>query len=94
MERHNTPEIEIKNAKRNGELMLPERRIERTKHESTFIEPSINSTRLSIMLKQMDDVDRLLTKLFTNFLMRRADSFLILRRKAVEGYDISFLITN
>uniref|UniRef100_T1GWS0 Actin-related protein 2/3 complex subunit 4 n=1 Tax=Megaselia scalaris TaxID=36166 RepID=T1GWS0_MEGSC len=27
-------------------------------------------------------------------MMRRAESFIILRRKPIEGYDISFLITN
>ena len=28
------------------------------------------------------------------FMMRRAENFVILRRKKIEGYDISFLITN
>ena len=28
------------------------------------------------------------------FMMRRAENFVILRRKPIEGYDISFLITN
>ena len=31
---------------------------------------------------------------FTGFMMRRAENFVILRRKKIEGYDISFLITN
>lgn len=31
---------------------------------------------------------------FTRFLMQRSEQFLILRRKAVEEYDISFLITH
>ena len=31
---------------------------------------------------------------FTRFLMLRADNFIVLRRKAVDGYDISFLLTN
>ena len=31
---------------------------------------------------------------FTRFLMLRADNFVIMRRKAMEGYDISFLLTN
>jgi hypothetical protein len=36
----------------------------------------------------------MLCKKFVGFLAMRADSFFILRRKAVQGYDISFLITN
>ena len=31
---------------------------------------------------------------FTRFLTQRADSFVILRRKPVKGFDLSFLITN
>ena len=31
---------------------------------------------------------------FMGFMMRRAENFVILRRKKIEGYDISFLITN
>ena len=45
-------------------------------------------------IKQMDEIDVLLTKLFTNFLMRRAENFIILRRKPIKDMDISFLITN
>lgn len=39
-------------------------------------------------------MDTLLTQKFTRFLMQRADRFIILRRKAVPGYNISFLVTN
>ena len=31
---------------------------------------------------------------FMGFMMRRAENFVILRRKKIDGYDISFLITN
>lgn len=31
---------------------------------------------------------------FTRFLTQRAENFVILRRRPVKGYDISFLITN
>lgn len=71
-----------------------ERNIEQSKYSRTFIEPSINSTRISMKIKQMDEIDVLLTKLFTNFLMRRAENFIILRRKPIKDMDISFLITN
>ena len=39
-------------------------------------------------------MDTILTQKFTRFLMQRADRFVILRRKAVKGYNISFLVTN
>ena len=59
-----------------------------------LIEPSINSVRLSVRIKQADEMERILVKSFTSFLMKRAEQFLVLRRKPVEGYDISFLITH
>ncbi|CDH59552.1 actin-related protein 2 3 complex subunit 4isoform 1 [Lichtheimia corymbifera JMRC:FSU:9682] len=77
-ERHNTPEVE------SG----------RNENEKVFIEPSVNSVRISIKVKQADDLERILCHKFARFLMMRAESFVILRRKPVEGYDISFLITN
>ena len=43
---------------------------------------------------QSDDIERLLADKFTRFLMQRAEQFFVLRRKAVKGYDISFLVTN
>lgn len=36
----------------------------------------------------------MLTDKFTSFLNQRSESFLILRRKPLKGYDLSFLITN
>ena len=50
--------------------------------------------RRSIRIKQLDSMDTILTQKFTRFLMQRADKFIILRRKAVKGYNISFLVTN
>ena len=43
---------------------------------------------------QADEIERLLCHKFMGFMMRRAENFVILRRKPIEGYDISFLITN
>jgi hypothetical protein len=50
--------------------------------------------RVSIAIKQSDEIEQLLCHKFTSFMMRRAENFIILRRKKVEGFDISFLITN
>ena len=57
-----------------------------------LIEPSVNSVRMSVCIKQADEIEEILTRKFTRFLMQRAEQFVILRRKAVTGYDISFLV--
>ena len=90
-ERHNKPEIEFK---QNKELILNSMLIRRNDKESCLIEPSVNSTRVSIQIRQNDELDSILCDKFCRFLMQRAEEFGILRRKPVEGYDISFLITN
>ena len=91
VERHNKPEVEINSG---NETVLTPIVISRNEFERVLIEPSINSVRFSIMIKQSDDVEKFLAKKLTRFLMMRAESFIILRRKPVPGYDISFLITN
>jgi actin related protein 2/3 complex subunit 4 len=91
VERHNKPEVEVRGSK---ELILNPLIISRTENESCLIEPSINSIRVSIRIKQADEIEEILCHKFTRFLMQRAEQFLIMRRKAVEGYDISFLITH
>jgi actin related protein 2/3 complex subunit 4 len=91
VERHNKPEVEVR---ANKELMLSPVVVARTEKERVLIEPSINSVRVSISVKQADDLERVLCKKFTSFMTKRADKFEILRRKPIEGYDISFLITS
>jgi len=84
--------------------------IARNENEQVLIEPSINSIRISIKIKQADDIERILAHKLTRFFTGRAENFIILRRKPVpvwlypspalhgllmwQGYDISFLITN
>jgi len=91
VERHNKPEIEVRES---PELLLNPVMISRNEKERVLIEPSINSIRVSIAIKQADEIEKLLCHKFTSFMMRRAENFVILRRKKIEGYDISFLITN
>jgi len=50
--------------------------------------------RISIRVKQADETEAILMHKFSRFLSQRAESFFILRRKPIAGYDISFLITN
>ncbi|GJW13904.1 ribonuclease H-like domain-containing protein [Tanacetum coccineum] len=41
-----------------------------------------------------NEVENILTKMFLRFLSMRAEAFQVLHRKPLQGYDISFLITN
>jgi len=91
VERHNKPEIE---AGVNKELLLNPVVISRNENEKVLIEGSINSLRISVAVKQADDLEKILAKKFMRFLAQRAESFFILRRKPIKGYDISFLVTN
>ncbi|TLD07203.1 hypothetical protein PgNI_10389 [Pyricularia grisea] len=90
-ERHNVPEIE---AQTSPEVLLTPLTIARNENERVLIEPSVNSVRISIKIKQADEIEHILVHKFTRFLTQRAESFFILRRKPIKGYDISFLITN
>lgn len=105
VERHNIPEVE---ARKSAEVLLTPVVVSRNEHEKVLIEPSVNSVRMSIKIKQADEIEHILCHKFTRFLMQRAEAFVILRRKAipvrehsacgesltVQGYDISFLIAN
>jgi len=91
IERHNKPEVEARMSK---ELLLTPLVIARNAEEKTLIEVSINSVRVSICIKQSDEIEKVLVDRFSRFLQQRAEEFVILRRAAVKEYDISFLITN
>ena len=91
VERQNKPEIEFSD---NAELLLKPILICRNEHEKCWIETSINSVRVSFKVKQTDQLDALLVRKYMAFLMQRAEALGILRRVPVEGYDVSFLITN
>ncbi|ELU02472.1 hypothetical protein CAPTEDRAFT_151285 [Capitella teleta] len=91
VERHNKPEVEVMSSK---ELLLSPVVISRNEKEKVLIEGSINSLRISIGVKQADEIEKILCHKFMRFMMMRAENFIVLRRKPVKGYDISFLITN
>jgi actin related protein 2/3 complex subunit 4 len=80
VERHNKPEVEARTAQ---EAILTPVIISRNENEQVLIEGSINSLRISIKIKQADDIERILCHKFTRFLMMRAENFVILRRKPV-----------
>lgn len=81
VERHNKPEVEIRLSK---ELLLNTFVICRNENEKCMIESSVNSVRVSICIKQADDVEQILCHKFSRFLMQRAEQFSIMRRKAVD----------
>ncbi|KAJ4723195.1 Actin-related protein 2/3 complex subunit 4 [Melia azedarach] len=91
VERHNKLEVELKTS---IELILNPIMICRNKAEKCLIEMSINSLGISLKVKQMDELENILTKKFHTFLSMRAKAFQVLRRKPMQGYDINFLITN
>nr|AAT09083.1 actin related protein [Bigelowiella natans] len=91
VERHNKPAVETQWAK---ELLLAPVVVAKSDKEAVKIEGSINALRISIKIKQMDTMEGILVKRFSSFLEMRADDFVILRRKAMPGYDVSFLITH
>lgn len=80
-ERHNVPEIE---AASSPEVLLNPLTVSRNENEKVFIEPSINSVRISIKIKQADEIEHILVHKFTRFLTQRAEAFFILRRKPVK----------
>lgn len=91
VERHNKPEVETRSCK---ELLLNPVVISRNEKERVLIEASINAVRISICIKQADDIERILVHKFTRFLMMRADNFVILRRKPVAMQEGAYLNTN
>lgn len=76
------------------ELLLNPVLICRNDQEKCLIEPSINSTRVSISIKKADEIETILSHKFNRFLMQRAEQFLVMRRVAVDGYDMSFLVVH
>ena len=91
VERRNKPEIEVGISQ---ELLLNPIMIHRSDHEYVMIEVAVNSVRVSIKVKQIDEMDAILANKFSRFLMQRAENFVVLRRKPMPGFDVSFLLTN
>jgi actin related protein 2/3 complex subunit 4 len=80
-ERHVVPEIEAQSA---PEVLLNALTVARNENERVLIEPSINSVRVSIKVKQADEIEHILVHKFTRFLTQRAEAFFVLRRKPIK----------
>lgn len=85
------PEIE---AASSPEVLLNPLIVSRNENEKVLIEPSINSVRVSIKIKQADEIENILVHKFTRFLTQRAEAFFILRRKAIKVPKISSVDAN
>lgn len=85
VEKHNKPEVEVRMSK---ELLLTPILISRNNKEKILIESSVNSMRISIAVKQADDLEKILCHKFTRFMTMRAENFMILRRKPIEVYNL------
>lgn len=90
-EKINRPQVEVAESL---ELVNNPIIICKNEDERIEIESSINSVKINVVVKKHADLEDLLVDIYTNYLMNRADKLNILRKKAKEGYDISFLITN
>ncbi|XP_011853966.1 PREDICTED: actin-related protein 2/3 complex subunit 4 isoform X1 [Mandrillus leucophaeus] len=91
VERHNKPEVEVRRCR---ELMSQKIGVRRPGYKVFLaLGVSFRETFLSCT-PQADEIEKILCHKFMRFMMMRAENFFILRRKPVEGYDISFLITN
>jgi len=64
------------------------------RHNKPEVEFKTSPELLLNPVKQADELENILAKKFLRFLSMRAEAFQVLRRKPVQGYDISFLITN
>ena len=72
------------------ELLLTPVVISRTKGERVRIEGSINALRVSIAIKQADEIEKILCKKLMRFMMMRAENFFVLRRKPIEVIYLFF----
>lgn len=71
-------------ARSSPEVLLTPLTVARNENERVLIEPSVNSVRISIKIKQADEIENILVHKFTRFLEQRAESFFILRRKPIK----------
>ncbi|RUS13395.1 actin-related protein ARPC3 [Endogone sp. FLAS-F59071] len=69
------PYKKTKNINTSPETLLNPLIVSRNENERVLIETSVNSLRISIAIKKVDDIERLLCHKFMRFLMQRADNF-------------------
>lgn len=86
--REGPPEASLELASRyrrdNKVAMMNPVLICRNEKEQCLIEPSVNSVRVSVLVKKSDELEDLFCHKFTRFLMQRAEQFRILRRRPLK----------
>jgi len=85
VERYNKPEVEVQES---TELLLQPVIVSRNEHERVLIEGSINSLRVSVKIKQVDDLEVELVDSFKRYMQLRAEHFFILRRKPLPVWGL------
>jgi actin related protein 2/3 complex subunit 4 len=92
VERQIHPEVEFQD---NQKLLLAPITVSKSEYQHCMIEASINSVRISICIKKLDDIENLLSHMLERFMSLRADKFEILRKKSAhKDFDFSFLISD
>lgn len=81
VERQTHPEVELPSS---SATLLEPIRIVKSPNEEILIERSINSARINIKLRKLDELDALLTHMFGRFLMQRSESFDVVRKVPLE----------
>mmetsp|Transcript_59646 Transcript_59646/g.69113 ORF Transcript_59646/g.69113 Transcript_59646/m.69113 type:complete len:175 (+) Transcript_59646:43-567(+) len=95
IEKQSKPEIELASTDKEKKLLLMNPIVlARNEKEKCLIESSINSVRISFCFKKTDELDTLISKKFGKFFSLRAELFEVLRRKPLDGYDVTFLVTS
>lgn len=89
-ERHNKPEVEFGTC---SELLLPAVTVARQCGDMCCVEPSINSCRVSFRFRDGDMLDRALAVSFYRYLGLKAEDLPVLRRKPIDKFHVSFLVT-
>ena len=66
--------------------------VSRNENEKVLIEGSVNSTRISIKIKQADEVEEIICKRLMRFLTQRAEHFVVLRRKPIQVKSLTLFM--
>lgn len=89
------PHVELRSGPVTSDFVLRPR----STKERCLVESSSNSIRVSFLFKQQnrddgDPIEKSILSKYMKFFQQRADQYVILRRKPLDGYSISFLVLN
>ena len=93
VERHVKPEVETRYHSMSSQSSFTSPEMTSTEtfaysdRVSVLVESSINSARISIKVRKVDEVEELLARKYSSFLCRRADKFRVIRRQPIEVHS-------